>query len=801
MYKILPSVILISIIAILHLSGAPLRDVPQQITQPDGTVLHCYASGDEYHNWLHDENGYTIIQNPVTGFYVYADKLNGELVPTELIAGRDDPAAAGLQTEVNISPVQVTQIREEFEVHLLDVHRQEFDGISKSTYQQTSYNELNNLVIFIRFSDDDEFEQATSFYDSLYNEQGDRAISLYEYYQEASYGQFEIFSSFYPESSVPTVISYQDSNPRAYYEPMSPENEIGYDPDVSHGDGENPDGRTYREHTLLKNAVEYVESEIPHTINLDNNGNGMVDCVSFIVRGGPVGWNNLLWPHRWVLFSQNVTIHGKRVWDYTFQLEESSNSNGNTIRLGTIAHEMFHILGAPDLYRYDSSGLHPVGPWDIMAATSNTPQHMGAYMKYFYGGWIDGIPEITESGSYELEPLHSHNESCFKIRSANSPNEFFVVEYRNHDSIFDSIIPGEGLIVYRINKMSEGLGNHYAPDEVYIYRPSGAPDKNGNIFNAHFSADNGRTEISDNTAISAFLSDGSDGGLHISNIGNAGATISFDVIIDYEPPVVLQYDSGDVFSGMGYDSAGDIEVAVRFTEDELGDHYGRDLSAVYLYVNEGGGNNITLKVWEGGAHGDAGNLVHSEYIGHSIVLGQWTKYILDEPIQLFDGEEYWVGYHIEASGGFPIGMDGGSVVDGKGAWVNTQSGWEQLHNLSDSFDSNFRIRAAIEGDAVTSVPVVEVPETPRLHQNYPNPFNPTTTIRYNVPAQSHVTLEVFNRLGQLVRTLTDTEQSPGVYDVIFDGSGLPSGVYFYRLQITGNGGDIFDQSKRFVLVK
>ncbi len=73
----------------------------------------------------------------------------------------------------------------------------------------------------------------------------------------------------------------------------------------------------------------------------------------------------------------------------------------------------------------------------------------------------------------------------------------------------------------------------------------------------------------------------------------------------------------------------------------------------------------------------------------------------------------------------------------------------------------------------------------RLDDNYPNPFNPTTVIRYNIPAESFVSLEVYNVLGQRVATLVSDQQTPGEHIVEFNGERFASGVYFYRL-VAGN---------------
>jgi hypothetical protein len=127
-----------------------------------------------------------------------------------------------------------------------------------------------------------------------------------------------------------------------------------------------------------------------------------------------------------------------------------------------------------------------------------------------------------------------------------------------------------------------------------------------------------------------------------------------------------------------------------------------------------------------------------------------------------------------------------------------------VFRVKDAIDGSILNKELAEGDEVI-IPAnlenliidsnLQTPDRYELSQNYPNPFNPVTMIKYQIPVTGKVKLVVFDALGREVKTLVNTLQTAGVYEVRFDASSIASGVYFYRM----TSGEFEDLKKLVVL--
>ena len=543
--------------------AAYISFIPQTITQPDGTIIHCFASGDEFNNWLHTEDGYTIIQDEKTGFFTYAvpidffneNNLDCHTVNIhchtasidchpELVSGSPDEILKQVQYDskknkiLNLTASKYIVGKDtipntipkwlipEKSIEYINSRKKHSSDNFATNNADRNKGQFYNLVIFIKFAGENDFALPASHYDSLFNAKN--SPSLKGYYSEVSYNQLEIQSHILAANDG-KVLTYTDAKNRNYYRPFTNSNQIGYSTDE--------EGRL-RRNALLFNATKYIDGFIPNSMELDGNNDGRVDNVTYIFQGGSDGWGSLFW-------GQATSA------EFVYDLKKKAVNKcvlipSNQLTLGVIAHEIFHILGAPDLYRYDvaASKVKPVDRWDLMEYQNTIPQSMCAYMKYKYGNWISKFDTIKLPGRYKLNPLTKSTNNAFVVQST-SPQEYYMLEYRKPIGFYEGSLenyfnPNDkkfkfygGLLAYRIDRRAEGEGNKNAnantPDEIYFYRPNGTKTENGRPWEAAFNARYFRNSFNHKTNPMPFLFNETDGGLSISDIYEQDTVLYFNV--------------------------------------------------------------------------------------------------------------------------------------------------------------------------------------------------------------------------------------------------------------------------------
>lgn len=182
----------------------------------------------------------------------------------------------------------------------------------------------------------------------------------------------------------------------------------------------------------------------------------------------------------------------------------------------------------------------------------------------------------------------------------------------------------------------------------------------------------------------------------------------------------------------------------------------------------------------------------------------------------------WTQASLNSGGIASLAVIGSNVLagslDNMGVYLSTNNGltwllWNQgMGNRtvwSLAFSADYAYAGSDPGtgqNAVWKRPLSEIvginntgnsiPQSYHLYQNYPNPFNPKSKIKYDISKLSSVKLVIYDALGREVVTLVTEQQNPGSYEVEWDGSNEPSGVYFYQLN-TGN----YSQTRRMLLIK
>ena len=398
-------------------------------------------------------------------------------------------------------------IRQDVTYYLGDL---DYSTVADFVVTDTTYKDLTNLVVFVRFSDDPEIEKPVTFFDSMFNS---APASVARYFEAMSYGKITFNTVFATGQQDTVLCTYVDPHPRGYYMPYSDSNTIGYttpNPQV---------GISMREAELIARVADYVDSMglVPADVELDGNGDGKVDNLSIILQGGVGDWSDLLWPHMEFFphdsVGRIVTINGRRLHAFNFEFEGAESS---AFSIHVFCHEMGHSLGLPDLYHYNHyTGVYPV-VYDMMGYADVQPS---AILKHKFLSLTSNPIRIEQGGSYTINSSGSHSSNNLHyIQSAIDPNQWYTIEYRSKDDPFETGLPHSGLMIGRWQDTTTcnliwGGNAFYNPPQVpnayWVFRPDSENDTvNGRYIECLFDQEHGLTEFGPAADPHPYLADG-----------------------------------------------------------------------------------------------------------------------------------------------------------------------------------------------------------------------------------------------------------------------------------------------------
>jgi len=271
---------------------------------------------------------------------------------------------------------------------------------------------------------------------------------------------------------------------------------------------------------------------------------------------------------------------------------------------------------------------------------------------------------------------------------------------------------------------------------------------------------------------------------------------------------ILSYHNGYDANGIGTGSAAEFSCAARFTADELADYYGMPLTGIRLVIHSADYTQVEAKIWEGGSFGDPGTEIYSADITANVVVADWTDHILTSPVMLTAGNEYWVGYHIMATGDHPAAVDSGPMVPDKGAWMLYNGSWSLLPELGATLDFNWCIEGIVGNGAamLSPSPAIAIPtqkskpQVPVLgtatmqaeriprHRNIAATENTRDLLGYNVYLNGNPVANSISELQyQLTGLVYGTEYTAGVSAVYDTGeSDIVEVIFIYVGDAAGN---------------
>ena len=527
MKKFLLTNILISLTTVA-VWAVPAKPGATRIQQPDGSSITVSLHGDEYLHYTTTADGYSVVYD-AQGCYVYAERRDGQLVPTAMRA--HDPAERPLQEQAFLLGISKHLAPDMTPKASLERQAEESRRAKARALRREplyDYNQFRGLIILVEYND-------KSFSRSNYKTIMNNMVNMANYtgYDNTAYGRFtgSVRDYFYDNSQGLFTPQFDVVGP------------ISVDRSQYFAKG------TDNASQLVLDVLDAADSEVDFSL-YDGDGDGVVDLVYFIFAGlgSNVSGNDsrLVWPHKGAVYNANggygnwaVKKDDVLLWDYACSTELYGTKSWSILDgIGTICHEFSHVLGLPDLYdtNYEEDGQsnHPA-EWSIMAGGSymnngRTPVGYNIYERYAVGF---AMPEtLSEEGSYTLASVASSNTGYRLNTKVN--REFFLIENRQKTDKWDRQLPGHGMLVYRVDSTNSRVwqNNQVNANTKHNYfellRAGGSsPQATGAD---PFPGSMGVTELNNATKPTNLKTwSGTDSPFGFANIKETNNTISFDV--------------------------------------------------------------------------------------------------------------------------------------------------------------------------------------------------------------------------------------------------------------------------------
>ncbi len=487
-------------------------------TQPDGTQFRVRGWGDQHHAVFETLDGFTVIEDPVTGFYQYAEVTDDgeEYRPTGARPGFADPGTLGVESGLRISrPAAKAQaqaspglprVKSRWEVRR-DRAKMTLrtlmaaPGVLPAPPERETVGDYVGLCLLVQFPDVPGTiaqEEVEAFCNQPgYTGFGNQG-SVYDYFFDNSAGKLRYTNIVAPY--------YTAKHPRAYYTNEAIPQPI----------------RTWE---LTKEALAHLKAQGFDFSGLTSDDEDYVYALNVFYAGYRVNnWAKGLWPHSYHLLMPYQLVPGKRVFDYQI------TDMGSQLTLATFCHENGHMIcDFPDLYDYgyESRGT---GVYCLMCAggkdDKRNPTHINAYLKY-RAGWAQTVTKITSG----LTATATSGQNDFFIHARN-PAEYFIIENR-YQAGRDRALTDSGLAIWHVDELGDNSNEDMTPESHYecsLEQADGQYDlEHGGNYGDHkdlfCAGENDR--FADSTQPNSKWWDGTSSGLDIHSISQAGQVITF----------------------------------------------------------------------------------------------------------------------------------------------------------------------------------------------------------------------------------------------------------------------------------